>query len=336
MSELIDSIMLPEVSVVKSDSEKALVCLSPLARGYGNTIGNMLRRILLSSIPGASVVAIKVEGVTHEFTSSEGVREDVADIILNLKGVIFQLDENIKDSVEVKLKSGVSGTITAEDFDLPTGVSIKNPEHVIAILQDNAELPLTVLVSKGIGYFISEDDNQAELSIGWLKLDATFSPIKSVKISVENTRVANKTNLDKLYIDIVTDNSITGLDAYNLAVKIMSKQVVSLSSVKLELPAANDEVTEVVEEEEVEIIDPKLLQKYDMKIDALDIPVRSLNSLKSEGITYVGELIQLSEANLMKIPNLGKKSVLEITSTLQLQDLNLDTVVETWAPKEVE
>jgi DNA-directed RNA polymerase subunit alpha len=299
----------------------AKVTLEPLERGFGHTLGNALRRILLSSMPGAAITECEIEGVLHEYSAIDGVQEDVIEILLNLKGVAVKLHE--RDEANLTLTKVGPGTVTAADIQLDHGVEIANPDHVIAHLGEGAELKMTLRIDSGRGYETVEARNQNDeetKAIGKLQLDATYSPVKRVSYSVESARVEQRTDLDKLIIDLESDGTIDPEEAIRRSATILQQQLAIF--VNLE----NDEVVEQVREEEE--IDPILLRP----VDDLELTVRSANCLKAENIYYIGDLIQRTEVELLKTPNLGKKSLTEIKDVLASRGLSLGMHLENWPP----
>ena len=300
---------------------RAKITLEPLERGFGHTLGNALRRILLSSMPGCAVVEAEIDGVLHEYSAIEGVQEDVIEILLNLKGVAVKVHE--RDDANLTLTKVGPGTVTAADIQLDHGVEIANPDHVIAHLGEGAELKMTLRIDSGRGYETVEARNQSDeetKAIGKLQLDATYSPVKRVSYSVESARVEQRTDLDKLIIDLESDGTIDPEEAIRRSATILQQQLAIF--VNLE----NDEVVEQVREEEE--IDPILLRP----VDDLELTVRSANCLKAENIYYIGDLIQRTEVELLKTPNLGKKSLTEIKDVLASRGLSLGMHLENWPP----
>ncbi|PCJ26411.1 MAG: DNA-directed RNA polymerase subunit alpha [SAR86 cluster bacterium] len=297
------------------------VVLEPLERGFGHTLGNALRRILLSSMPGCAIEEVEIDGVVHEYSTIEGVREDVIEILLNLKGVAIVL--NNKDEVVLNLSKSGSGTVTAGDIVVDHDVEIINPDHVIAHLNDNGSLNMRLTVRKGRGYSpadsrVSEDDETR--SVGKLVLDASYSPVSRVSYSVESARVEQRTNLDKLIIDLETNGTIDPEEAIRRAATILQHQLAVFVDLQSEIIAEPEE-----REDE---IDPILLRP----VDDLELTVRSANCLKAEDIYYIGDLIQRTEVELLKTPNLGKKSLTEIKDVLATRGLSLGLRLENWPP----
>ncbi|OZB78959.1 MAG: DNA-directed RNA polymerase subunit alpha [Halothiobacillus sp. 13-55-253] len=309
------------VDVQVLDATRARVVLEPLERGFGYTLGNALRRILLSSIPGVAVTEAEIEGVVHEYTTIEGVHEDVLEILLNLKGLSVMLHG--RDEAMLSIKKTGAGAITAADIKADHAVEIINPEHHIATLNDQGSLVMTFKVTRGKGYVpASARREEAGGQIGRLLVDASFSPLRRVSYSVERARVEQRTDLDSLVLDIETNGSISAEDAIRQAAGILVDQL----SVFVDLKA--EKVEPVVEE--APAVDPVLLRP----VDDLELTVRSANCLKAENIYYIG-LIQRTEIELLKTPNLGKKSLTEIKDVLAKQGLSLGQRLENWPPAEL-
>ena len=325
MSGDVNEFLKPRIVDVRSYSPShAEVTLEPLERGFGHTLGNALRRILLSSMPGAAIVEAEIEGVLHEYTTIEGVQEDVMDILLNLKGIALVMHG--KNEAKLELKKKGPGLVTSADIKLDHDVEVTNPDHVIANLTKKGGINMLLTVRQGRGYEPSTQRVLAEgesRPIGSLQIDASFSPVRRVAYSVKTARVEQRTDLDKLIIDIETNGTIDPEEAIRKSASILQGQL----SVFVNLTA--DE--QVPEEESVPDIDPILLRP----VDDLELTVRSANCLKAENIYYIGDLIQRSEVELLKTPNLGKKSLTEIKDVLAQQDLSLGTRLEDWPPPEL-
>lgn len=303
----------------------AKVVLEPLERGFGHTLGNALRRILLSSMPGCAVTEVEIEGVLHEYTTIEGVQEDVMDILLNLKELAIVMHS--KNEAVLNLRKKGQGPVLAADIELDHDIEIKNPDHIIANLTQEGQLSMTLKISKGRGYQPAtqrrQDENDAR-AIGSLLLDASFSPIKRVAYTVESARVEQRTDLDKLIIDIETNGTIDPEEAIRRAATILQDQI----SVFVDLRVNEEEQPEAKGVE----IDPILLRP----VDDLELTVRSANCLKAENINYIGDLIQRTEVELLKTPNLGKKSLTEIKDVLAQYGLSLGMRLENWPPPGLE
>lgn len=311
----------PRIVDVQAQSERqARVTIEPLERGFGHTLGNALRRILLSSMPGYAVVEAEIEGVLHEYTAIEGVQEDVVDILLNLKDLAVRL--HAKDEVMLTLKKKGPGVVTAGDIEGGHDVEIKNPEMVIAHLTKAGELNMNLRVLKGRGYeAVTQRDLDEERPIGRLQLDASFSPVRRVSYTVESARVEQRTDLDKLVVEIETNGVIEPEEAIRFAAGLLQDQL----SVFVALEGGEDFAEPEHHEPEV---DPVLLRP----IDDLELTVRSANCLKAESIHYVGDLVQRTEVELLKTPNLGKKSLTEIKEVLASHGLSLGMRLEEWPP----
>ncbi len=308
------------VDVQKLSDTHAKILIEPLERGFGHTLGNALRRILLSSMPGCAVVEVEIENVLHEYTTIEGVQEDVVDILLNLKGVSVLMHE--RDEATLTLKKKGPGTVYAKDIELSHDVEIINPDHIIANLTDAGDLRMTLKIAKGRGYQPSSNRTLGGEGhvIGKLQLDASFSPVRRVAYSVERARVEQRTDLDKLIIDLETDGSIDAEEAIRRSAGILRDQL----SVFVDLKG-DEKVESTTQEAE---IDPILLRP----VDDLELTVRSANCLKAENIYYIGDLIQRTEVELLKTPNLGKKSLTEIKDVLASHGLSLGMRLENWPP----
>lgn len=320
MSNTLAKLLRPRVVEVQERSEQsAKIIIEPLERGFGHTIGNAFRRILLSSIPGAAITEVNIDGVQHEFSTIEGMHEDVVDILLNLKNISFIMPDREEAELSIKVKGGI---VTAGDIQLPDGVTIANPELVICNLEKSAKLSMRMIVETGIGYepAFSRKNDEESRPIGQLLLDASFCPVKKVSYEVENARLGQKTNLDKLILDIETDGSMSAEEAVRTAARILVEQMAVFIDFTIE--------TTVEEKEEEEKLNPILLKP----IDELELTVRSANCLKAENIQYIGDLIQRTEVELLKTPNLGKKSLNEIKGVLSEMGLTLGVRLENWPP----
>jgi len=307
------------VDVEAINQSHAKIVLEPLERGFGHTLGNALRRILLSSIPGCAIVEVEIEGVPHEYESIEGVQQDVVDILLNLKGVAIRMHNKVESTLQLKKSS--AGPVTAGDIAVDHDVEIVNPDHIIAELNEGASLDMTLKVWKGRGYQpAAVRRNADERPIGSLLLDASFSPIKRVAYTVESARVEQRTDLDKLVIDLETNGTVDPEDTIRAAARILQQQL----SVFVDLEGESVSSPEPM----VTKIDPILL----LPVDDLELTVRSANCLKAENIHYIGDLIQKTEVELLKTPNLGKKSLTEIKDVLGSHGLSLGMRLEDWPP----
>ena len=326
MSGTAEELLTPRNIDVHSYSEThAKVTLEPLERGFGHTLGNALRRILLSSIEGSAIIEAEIDGVLHEYSAIEGVQEDVLEILLNLKGVAIQMHNKNEATISVSKKG--KGPLTAGDIKTDHDIEIINPDHVIANLTANVELNMTLKVAKGRGYQPASvrkaEALESGTTIGALSLDASFSPIIRIAYNVESARVEQRTDLDKLIIDLETNGTIDPEETIRNAATILQQQLaafVNLQSIE-EAEAESDEAE----------IDPILLRP----VDDLELTVRSANCLKAENIYYIGDLIQRTEVELLKTPNLGKKSLTEIKDVLASHGLSLGIRLENWPPASI-
>lgn len=321
MSYAVNDFLTPRnIAVQVISPTRAKVTLEPLERGFGHTLGNALRRILLSSMPGAAITEVEIEGVQHEYSTLEGVQEDVIDILLNLKGLSIRLHEQHEATLTIS-KQG-AGPVLASDIQLPHNVEILNGDHVIANLGANGALRMKLRVGRGRGYEPADirEDSEENRTIGRLTLDASYSPVRRVAYVVENARVEQRTDLDKLVIDLETNGTIQPEDAIRRAATILQQQI----SVFVDLQ--KDKTPEPIEVRDE--IDPILLRP----VDDLELTVRSANCLKAENIYYIGDLVQKTEVELLKTPNLGKKSLTEIKDVLASRSLSLGMRLENWPP----
>lgn len=311
------------IEVQQISPTRAKVVLEPLERGFGHTLGNALRRILLSSMPGCAIAEVEIDGVLHEYSAITGIQEDVIEILLNLKGVAVVMHGN-KDRAVLTLNKKGAGPVTASDIQVDGDIEIRNPEHVICHINSNtAAINMRLIVVRGRGYqpvdnrTVSEDENR---TIGRLQLDASFSPVVRISYVVESARVEQRTDLDKLIIDMETNGTINPEEAIRRAATILQQQLavfVDLESEKESRPAKQQDE-----------VDPVLLRP----VDDLELTVRSANCLKAENIYYIGDLIQRTEVELLKTPNLGKKSLTEIKDILASRGLSLGMRLENWPP----
>lgn len=295
----------------------AKVVMEPFERGYGHTLGNALRRILLSSMPGYAPTEVKITGVLHEYSTIEGVQEDVVDILLNLKGLVLKLHN--RNDTTLKLKKSSAGPVTGADIEQTHDVEIVNPEHVIANLTAGGKIEMQIKVEKGRGYVAAtarrNEDNRV---IGSILLDASYSPVRRVSYAVESARVEQRTDLDRLVMDIETNGAIEPEEAVRYAARVLVDQL----SVFADLQGTPMQAEEAKSPQ----VDPILLQP----VDDLELTVRSANCLKAENIYYIGDLIQRTENELLKTPNLGRKSLNEIKEVLASKGLTLGMKLENW------
>lgn len=300
------------------------IMLEPLERGFGHTLGNALRRILLSSMPGSAIVEAQIDSVLHEYSSVDGVREDVVDILLNLKGVAVKLEG--REEAVVKLHKKGPGVVTANDIQTDHGIKIVNPDHVIAHLTKDGDLNMTLKVAVGRGYepASARAAEKESRTVGVLILDASYSPVKRVTYQVENARVEKRTDLDKLIIELETNGTLDPEEAIRRAATILQRQLAAFVELQ------HEERSESRGKEDK--VDPLLLRP----VDDLELTVRAANCLKAENIYYIGDLVQRSETDLLKTPNLGKKSLMEIKSVLAQRGLSLGMMIDRWPPTTIE
>ncbi|NBT34845.1 MAG: DNA-directed RNA polymerase subunit alpha [Betaproteobacteria bacterium] len=319
---MLNAFLKPRIVEVESVSENtARVMMEPFERGFGHTLGNALRRVLLSSMEGYAPTEVQIAGVVHEYSTIEGVQEDVVDVLLNLKGVIFRLEG--RADVLLSLRKQGPGLVTAADFDLPHDVTILNPDHVIATLSDEVRLELQARVEKGRGYVpgtLRHFGEETARSIGRIVLDASFSPVRRVSYSVESARVEQRTDLDRLVLEVETSGVIEPEDAVRQAARILVEQLSVFAA--LEGGETATDLGRAVQ------VDPMLMRP----VDDLELTVRSANCLKAESIYYIGDLIQRTENELLKTPNLGRKSLNEIKEVLAARGLTLGMKLESWPP----
>ena len=315
------------ITVEPLGGHRAKVILEPFERGYGHTLGNALRRVLLSSMVGYAPTEVTIAGVLHEYSAIDGVQEDVVHIMLNLKGVVFRLHN--REEVTLVLRKEGEGPVTAADIQTPHDVEIINPDHVIAHLSQGGKLDMQIKVEKGRGYVpgnMRRYGDEPTKAIGRIVLDASFSPVKRVSYAVENARVEQRTDLDKLVMEIETNGAISPEEAIRASAKILVEQMAvfaqlqgtDLVDVFDQAPAARSSS-----------FDPILLRP----VDELELTVRSANCLKAENIYYIGDLILRTETELLKTPNLGRKSLNEIKEVLASRGLTLGSRLENWPPQ---
>ena len=313
------------VNIEQISSTHAKVTLEPLERGFGHTLGNALRRILLSSMPGCAVTEVEIDGVLHEYSSKEGVQEDILEVLLNLKGLAVKVQD--KDDIILTLNKSGIGPVTAGDITHDGGVEIVNPNHVICHLTDkNATINMRIRVQRGRGYVPAsarvhtQDDDRP---IGRLLVDARFSPVDRIAYNVEAARVEQRTDLDKLIIEMETNGTIDPEEAIRRAATILAEQLDAIVDLR--------DVRQPEVKEEKPEFDPILLRP----VDDLELTVRSANCLKAETIHYIGDLVQRTEVELLKTPNLGKKSLTEIKDVLASRGLSLGMRLENWPPASI-
>ncbi|MDH3691727.1 MAG: DNA-directed RNA polymerase subunit alpha [Gammaproteobacteria bacterium] len=308
------------VDVTKIDTRHARIALEPLERGFGYTLGNALRRILLSSMPGSAVTEVKIEGVLHEYATMEGVQEDVIELLMNLKNLALRM--HAREEAVLRVNNTGPCVVTAGDIQVEHDVEVVDPDYVIAHLSEEGNLNMELKVTRGRGYKVVEtrQEDEETKSIGVMQLDASYSPIRKVSYSVDSARVEQRTDLDKLILDIETNGAIDPEEAVRRAATILHEQI----SIFVNLEETGTEQPQVHEP----AFDPLLLRP----VDDLELTVRSANCLKAENIYYIGDLIQRTEVELLKTPNLGKKSLTEIKDVLAQRELSLGMRLEDWPP----
>lgn len=314
------------VDIEMLNTSHAKITIEPLERGFGHTLGNALRRVLLSSLPGSAVTEVTIDNILHEYSTIEGVQEDVLEILLNIKKLALVLHD--KETIDVTLRKKGSGPVLASDISSNPDLEIKNPDFCLAnITNEKTELVINMTVSTGRGYQQAQKrkfNEQEDLGIGKMQLDASFSPVIQVTYNVDTARVKQRTDLDKLIIDLKTNATIEPEDAIRKAGQILRDQLEVFTYLEVK--------EEMVEDNEGPQIDPVLLRP----VDDLELTVRSANCLKAENIYYIGDLVQRSENELLKTPNLGKKSLTEIKDVLATHSLSLGIKLEDWPPKTME
>jgi len=312
------------VDIETLSTRRAKVTLEPLERGFGHTLGNALRRILLSSMPGCAVTEVKIDGVLHEYSSKEGVQEDIIEILLNLKGLAVNLEG--KDEAILTLTKSGEGPVTAADIQHDGDVEITNPDHVICTLTGEGSISMEIKIEMGRGYVpasVRRDAEEEDRAIGRLLVDASFSPVVRIAYDVESARVEQRTDLDKLVLDMETNGTLDPEEAIRRASTILAEQLDAFVELR--------DIKEVEQVEEKPLFDPILLRP----VDDLELTVRSANCLKAEAIQYIGDLVQRAEVELLKTPNLGKKSLTEIKDVLASRGLSLGMRLENWPPESI-
>src|SRR3954470_23669792 len=293
----------------------------PLERGFGTTLGNSLRRVLLSSLQGAAITAVKIDGALHEFQTLPDVVEDVTDIVLNLKEVLLKM-EDTKPKV-IRLDKEGEGKVTAGDISVTDGVKVLNPDHPIATLSRGGKLHMELLLQIGRGYVPAERNKTATMSVGTIPIDSLFAPVKKVNYTVTHARVGQQTDYDKLTLDVWTNGSVSPDDAVAFAAKIMKDQL----SIFINFEETAEPVEETISEESA-----KLNENLDKSVDELELSVRSANCLQNANIRYIGELVQKTEAEMLKTKNFGRKSLKEIKEILAEMGLSLGMKLDGWVP----
>ena len=312
------------VGIETVSPRRAKVTLEPLERGFGHTLGNALRRILLSSMPGCAVTEVEIDGVLHEYSSKEGVQEDIIEILLNLKGLAVLLEG--KDEAVLTLTKSGEGPVTAADIQHDGDVTIANPEHVICTLTGEGSISMRIKIEMGRGYVPASarrDAEEEDRAIGRLLVDASYSPVVRIAYDVDSARVEQRTDLDKLVLDMETNGTLDPEEAIRRASTILAEQLDAFVELR--------DIKEVEQVEEKPLFDPILLRP----VDDLELTVRSANCLKAEAIQYIGDLVQRAEVELLKTPNLGKKSLTEIKDVLASRGLSLGMRLENWPPESI-
>jgi DNA-directed RNA polymerase subunit alpha len=313
-----------EVQPGVDPSRAATIVAEPLERGFGLTLGNGLRRILLSSLQGAAVSAIQIDGVLHEFSSIPGVREDVTDIVLNVKALGLRM--HVEGPKKIRLKADGPGAVTAGQIDTGSDIEIMNPGHVICHLDKGASLTMELTVESGKGYVAANVNRPEDAPIGLIPVDAIFSPIRQISYKVDNTRVGQVIDYDKLSMTVETDGSITPEDAVAYAARILQDQLQMFINFEEPSQAQDAEIHRELP------FNKNLLRK----VDELELSVRSANCLKNDNIVYIGDLVQKSEPEMLRTPNFGRKSLNEIKEVLSTMGLTLGMEITNWPPDNIE
>ncbi|MDZ4060301.1 MAG: DNA-directed RNA polymerase subunit alpha [Brevundimonas sp.] len=315
----------PQIEASSDPQRKSRLVAEPLERGFGVTLGNALRRVLLSSLQGAAVTAIQIDGVVHEFSSLEGVREDVVDIVLNIKQLALRM--HAEGPKRMTLRATGPGAVTAGQIDVPSDIEVLNPDHVICTLDEGASVRMELTVQNGKGYVASELNRPEDAPIGLIAVDALYSPVKRVAYRVEPTRQGQSLDYDKLILEVETNGAVSPVDAVAYASRILQDQ--------LQIFITFDEPKKVVEAADGKPdlpFNPALLKK----VDELELSVRSANCLKNDNIVYIGDLIQKTEGEMLRTPNFGRKSLNEIKEVLATMGLSLGMDVPNWPPENIE
>lgn len=316
-----DELLMPkliDVSAVKKNRSK--VVIEPLERGFGHTLGNALRRVLLSSIPGCAVTEVKIGGVLHEYSTLDGVQEDVVEILLNLKNLAVNITNSTFNEVTLHLSKSGPGVVTAGDFEADSSVLIADPAYIIANLTKSGKLELSVKIARGRGYVPALPAGESEKDVGMMSLDASYSPIRQVTYAVESARVEQRTDMDRLILEIETNGTVDPEAAVRQAATFLHQQLSTF--VDLKAPSSQQKSRSEPSHDDVLL----------MSVDDLELTVRSANCLKAENIHLIGDLVQRTETELLKTPNLGKKSLTEIKTVLAQRSLSLGMRIENWPP----
>ena len=312
------------VEYIDNNKNKAVIYIEPLERGYGATLGNSLRRVLLSSIRGFAVTSVKIDGVLHEYSLIDGVREDVADIIMNIKSLI--INKSTPTPAILKLKLNKKGAVLAKDIVVSNDVEILNPELVICNIEDSkVNLNIEMTVEYGMGYSLTEEKDKGDKEVSVIYLDTLYNPVKKVSFTVENARIGQQTDYDKLILEVETNGTISPKDAVGIAAKILQSQLNVFVSFDVNVISNEDTSSKPSKNED-------LLNK---KIDEMELSVRSYNCLINEGIKYIGDLVQKSELDMLRLPNFGRKSLNELKENLKVMGLSFDMKLDNWSPNEL-
>jgi len=313
-----------DINAGENSDRVATIVAEPLERGFGLTLGNALRRILLSSLQGAAITSVQIDGVLHEFSSVPGVREDVTDLVLNLKATGLRMSG--EGSRRMTLKASGPGEVTAANIDTGADIEVLDPDHHICTLDKGAKLNMEMTVESGKGYVPAAQNRAEDAPIGLVPVDALFSPISKVSYKVDNTRVGQVTNYDKLSMKVETNGAITPEDAVALAARILQDQL------QLFINFEEPSVAQAESDAPTPAFNPNLLRK----VDELELSVRSANCLKNDNIVYIGDLVQKSEQEMLRTPNFGRKSLNEIKEVLTQMSLHLGMEITEWPPENVE
>ncbi|KSB89566.1 DNA-directed RNA polymerase subunit alpha [Caulobacter vibrioides] len=314
----------PQIETGADASRKARIVAEPLERGFGVTLGNALRRVLLSSLQGAAVTAIQIDGVVHEFSSLEGVREDVVDIVLNIKQLAVRM--HAEGPKRMTLRASGAGPVTAGQIETPADIEILNPDHVLCTLDEGGSVRMEFTVNTGKGYVPADQNRPEDAPIGLIAVDALYSPVKRVAYKVEPTREGQRLDRDKLTLEVETNGAVTPVDAVAYAARILQDQLQIFITFEEPKAKAADETKPELP------FNPALLKK----VDELELSVRSANCLKNDNIVYIGDLIQKTEAEMLRTPNFGRKSLNEIKEVLAGMGLHLGMDVPNWPPENIE
>lgn len=312
-----------EVNYFSKNMDRAEIIIQPLERGFGITLGNSLRRVMLSSLRGAAIVSLKISGVLHEFSTIPGVKEDYIDVVLNLKNIVLKMDSDL--SKKIRLSAKGPKKLFAKDIELPMGVKIINEDHYICELDEGYELEMIMEVQNGKGYVPASEHKFEDLPLGTIPIDSIFSPVKRVFYNVTPTRVGQSLGYDKLVLHVETNGTVTPEDAISYASKILQDQAQVFINFEESSFADGGRKDEL-------LWDPNLLKK----IDDLELSVRSMNCLKSENIIYIGDLVQRTEMEMLKTPNFGRKSLNEIKNVLKSMNLTFGMILQGWPPEDIE